>query len=98
MIAVQGPNARRKAAALLAPAQQAAALELKPFFGAAFGSWFVARTGYTGEDGFEVMLPAGECRRRLESAARPGRGARRAGRTRYLAPGGGHESLWQRHG
>ncbi len=60
MIAIQGPNARRKAAALLAPAQQVAALELKPFFGAAFGSWFVARTGYTGEDGFEVMLPAGE--------------------------------------
>ncbi|MGH8259691.1 MAG: glycine cleavage system aminomethyltransferase GcvT, partial [Steroidobacteraceae bacterium] len=24
------------------------------------GTWFIARTGYTGEDGFEVMLPAGE--------------------------------------
>jgi aminomethyltransferase len=58
MIAVQGPNARGKGAALLAPAQQAAVLELKPFSGAAFGSWFVARTGYTGEDGFEIMLPA----------------------------------------
>jgi aminomethyltransferase len=42
----------------LAPAQQAAVLEIKPFFGAAFGSWFVARTGYTGEDGFEIMIPA----------------------------------------
>jgi aminomethyltransferase len=60
MIAVQGPNARRKAAALLSPQDQAAALELKPFFGAAFGSWFVARTGYTGEDGFEIMIPAVE--------------------------------------
>jgi aminomethyltransferase len=60
MIAVQGPNARRKAAALLLPEQQAAALELKPFFGAPFGSWFVARTGYTGEDGFEIMIPAAE--------------------------------------
>jgi aminomethyltransferase len=58
MIAVQGPNARKKAAALLAPAQQSAALALKPFTGAVFGSWFVARTGYTGEDGFEIMLPA----------------------------------------
>jgi aminomethyltransferase len=58
MIAVQGPNAREKAAALLAPAQQPAALALKPFTGAAFGSWFVARTGYTGEDGFEIMTPA----------------------------------------
>jgi aminomethyltransferase len=60
MIAVQGPNARRKTAALLSPPQQAAVLELKPFFGAAFGSWFVARTGYTGEDGFEIMIPATE--------------------------------------
>jgi aminomethyltransferase len=60
MIAVQGPNARRKAAALLPPQDQAAAMELKPFFGAALGSWFVARTGYTGEDGFEIMIPAAE--------------------------------------
>jgi aminomethyltransferase len=60
MIAVQGPNARRKSAMLLNPEQQAAVLELKPFFGAAFGSWFVARTGYTGEDGYEIMLPAAE--------------------------------------
>jgi aminomethyltransferase len=58
MIAVQGPNARRKAANLLSPEQQAAVLELKPFFGAPFAAWFIARTGYTGEDGFEIMLPA----------------------------------------
>jgi aminomethyltransferase len=58
MIAIQGPNARRKAANLLSPEQQAAVLELKPFFGAPFGAWFIARTGYTGEDGFEIMLPA----------------------------------------
>jgi len=59
MIAVQGPNARHKAAALLAP-RQSAALDLKPFFGAEFGNWFVARTGYTGEDGFEIVLPAAD--------------------------------------
>jgi aminomethyltransferase len=58
MIAVQGPNARQKTVALLAPPQQGPALELKSFFGAPFGSWFVARTGYTGEDGFEIMIPA----------------------------------------
>ena len=34
------------------------------FFGTQFGDWFVARTGYTGEDGFEVTLPA-EARRAL---------------------------------
>src|SRR5882757_1353967 len=81
MIAVQGPNARRKAAALLPPPQQAAVLELKPFFGAPFGSWFVARTGYTGEDGFEIMIPAAEAAdawgRLLQQGVKPaGLGAR----------------------
>ncbi|HEX5636600.1 MAG TPA: glycine cleavage T C-terminal barrel domain-containing protein, partial [Gammaproteobacteria bacterium] len=36
------------------------AAELGKFFGAASGEWFVGRTGYTGEDGFEVMLPESE--------------------------------------
>jgi aminomethyltransferase len=60
MIAIQGPNAREKtlAASGQGPAGRAAALGLGPFFGAQFDSWFIARTGYTGEDGFEVMLPA----------------------------------------
>jgi aminomethyltransferase len=58
MIAIQGPNAREKTLPLLAPAQRARASILAPFCGAAFDSWFIARTGYTGEDGFEVMLPA----------------------------------------
>src|ERR1700748_13578 len=44
----------------MAPAERAAALALAPFFGAQAGSWFIARTGYTGEDGFEVMLPAAD--------------------------------------
>ncbi len=57
MIAVQGPNARQKAVQLLPPGQRDAALELKPFCGAMFEEWFIARTGYTGEDGCEIMLP-----------------------------------------
>ena len=60
MLAVQGPNARQKVLPLLAPTQRAAALEVAPFCGAAFDSWFIARTGYTGEDGFEIMLPAAD--------------------------------------
>ena len=60
MIAVQGPNAREKALPLLSDAARAAASELKPFFGAFDGDWFIARTGYTGEDGFEIVLPAAE--------------------------------------
>ena len=60
MIAIQGPNAREKtlAASGQGPAGRASALSLGPFFGAQFDSWFIARTGYTGEDGFEIMLPA----------------------------------------
>jgi aminomethyltransferase len=58
MLAIQGPNAREKTLPLLASSQRAAARGLAPFCGAVFDSWFVARTGYTGEDGFEVMLPA----------------------------------------
>jgi aminomethyltransferase len=60
MIAVQGPAAREKAVQLLAESQRPAALALKAFFGASFGAWFVARTGYTGEEGFEMMIPAAE--------------------------------------
>jgi aminomethyltransferase len=60
MVAVQGPNARTKVAEMLPAEQRATALALEPFFGKQLGAWFVARTGYTGEDGFEVMLPASE--------------------------------------
>ncbi len=57
MVAVQGPNARAKAAPLLGE-HAAAALELKTFFGRELGKYFVSRTGYTGEDGFEIVVPA----------------------------------------
>jgi aminomethyltransferase len=59
MIAVQGPNARTKAAQLLGE-RATAALDMKPFFGRELAPYFVARTGYTGEDGWEIMLPAGD--------------------------------------
>jgi len=57
MIAVQGPNARTKTWAAL-PGSETASGELKAFNGAAWDKGFIARTGYTGEDGFELMLPA----------------------------------------
>ena len=31
--------------------------DLKPFFGLQIGESFYARTGYTGEDGYEIMIP-----------------------------------------
>ena len=57
MIAVQGPNAKAKVWQVL-PETRAASETLKPFFGVAVGDIFVASTGYTGEDGFELTLPA----------------------------------------
>lgn len=57
MIAVQGPNAREKALSVLDDADAVIASQLKPFFGVQQGDLFIARTGYTGEDGFEIMVP-----------------------------------------
>ncbi len=57
MIAVQGPNARAKALEVLPADFRHASEALKPFHAAEFGDWLIARTGYTGEDGFEVTLP-----------------------------------------
>ena len=58
MLAVQGPQARSSVAAQLAPQAAARALALGAFVGAEIDGWFISRTGYTGEDGFEIMLPA----------------------------------------
>jgi aminomethyltransferase len=57
MIAVQGPFARELAWHAF-PGLDAATAALTRFQGTFFRDWFVARTGYTGEDGFELMLPA----------------------------------------
>jgi aminomethyltransferase len=58
ILAIQGPEARAKAVSLLSASGADAAMALAPFFGREIDGWFVARTGYTGEDGLEVMLPA----------------------------------------
>ncbi|MBB3169974.1 glycine cleavage system aminomethyltransferase GcvT [Simiduia aestuariiviva] len=59
MVAVQGPNAIAKTQQVLPKAAELIG-GLKVFQGAAYGDWFIARTGYTGEDGLEVMVPATE--------------------------------------
>ncbi len=56
MLAVQGPNARDKAIALFEDYQQEKLRGLIRFQAAEFDDVFVARTGYTGEDGFEIMM------------------------------------------
>ncbi len=58
MLAVQGPNARAKTASIVPAGSRDALLGLAPFVAAEIGDWFVSRTGYTGEDGFEIALPA----------------------------------------
>ena len=56
MVAVQGPNARAKVWQVL-PQTKTATEGLQAFQAADCGEYFIARTGYTGEDGFEIMLP-----------------------------------------
>lgn len=56
MLAVQGPQARDKVLALLGDDDRQQVSALKPFIGAQIGDYFIARTGYTGEDGFEIMV------------------------------------------
>src|SRR5690625_4387741 len=60
IIAVQGPAARELTAPVLDDALAEAAMALKPFRATVSGAWSVGRTGYTGEDGFELILPATE--------------------------------------
>ncbi len=57
IIAVQGPNAREKVWRALPHARDATE-RLHHFQATEAGELLVARTGYTGEDGFEIMLPA----------------------------------------
>jgi aminomethyltransferase len=80
MIAVQGPNARERVWAVL-PGARVTTESLKPFNAVQAGEQLIARTGYTGEDGFEIMLPAGHApgfwQKLADAGAKPcGLGAR----------------------
>ena len=57
MLAVQGPQAVAKMLTILNPAQIDAISTLTNFECVDVDQWFFARTGYTGEDGFEIILP-----------------------------------------
>jgi len=60
LLALQGPAAPERLRELLDPAEAETALALRSFQAAPIGRWLIARTGYTGEDGFELMIPAAE--------------------------------------
>lgn len=56
IIAVQGPNAINLVKGICT--DSAGLIDaLSPFQGQAKANWFYARTGYTGEDGLEIILP-----------------------------------------
>ncbi|RAJ95407.1 glycine cleavage system aminomethyltransferase GcvT [Aliidiomarina maris] len=57
MIALQGPLAEEKIAILLSDDQYGQVKNMKPFFGVQHGDVFVATTGYTGEKGYEIIVP-----------------------------------------
>jgi aminomethyltransferase len=81
MIAVQGPEARSLAAALFEEPLREAALALPAFYALESADLFIARTGYTGEDGWEIVMPAedvpGMWQRCLDAGIQPcGLGAR----------------------
>ena len=80
IIAVQGPNAKARVWQVL-PESRASTEALKPFYSAIVGEYFVATTGYTGETGFEITLPASKAEgfwlKLLEAGVKPiGLGAR----------------------
>lgn len=81
MIAVQGPKAIEKTLSILNPTQVDSISTLTPFECIEVGDWFFARTGYTGEDGLEIMVPVKEINalwnRLIEAGIKPcGLGAR----------------------
>lgn len=57
ILAVQGPQARETVLPLLSDSIRSEAFELKPFQAVLLEDQFVSRTGYTGEDGFELIFP-----------------------------------------
>jgi aminomethyltransferase len=72
LLAVQGPQARATVAKLLSEEHAATVLKLAPFHAAQVDEWWIARTGYTGEDGFELVLPAAAAERTWRSLTERG--------------------------
>ena len=81
MVAIQGPEARSSVVPLFGEQWRDRLQAMKPFHAIQAGDTFVARTGYTGEDGYEIVLPADQTasfwRQCLDAGVQPaGLGAR----------------------
>lgn len=57
MLAVQGPQVKDKILQFLPPQQAELIVDLNPFHFVQLNDWFIAKTGYTGEDGVEIIFP-----------------------------------------
>ena len=60
ILAVQGPNSLDRVRAVADAAAAPRIDALKPFTSCWHNDWFIARTGYTGEIGLEIILPETE--------------------------------------
>jgi aminomethyltransferase len=66
ILAIQGPNAIQKAKAIFADDAYQTIQSLKPFEAVEYDDACIARTGYTGEDGLEAMLPSADAQQAWE--------------------------------
>lgn len=57
ILAIQGPDALEKVKTVVSETKAAVINSLKVFQGSWCEDWFIARTGYTGEKGVEIILP-----------------------------------------
>lgn len=60
ILAVHGPEAIDKVCSILDEDRATKSAQLKNFRGFESDAWFIARTGYTGEKGLEIILPSEE--------------------------------------
>ena len=72
MLAVQGPLAIEKTLSILNPSQVDALSTIAPFECVDVGQSFFARTGYTGEDGLEIIVPQEDISNLWESLLQAG--------------------------